>query len=276
MTNRFQPHANYTTEHYEVMVEDNQSFHFDTGIPLLSVHKGWRRGNIHFFLGASGMGKSTLLRTLLVDALNLNNQKINIGVVLSEETAEQFLTEFNVTGKLTHYTKNIYFLPELDRPDIKTPQMWLSEVEKMVTENKIDILFYDNLTTSKLYTNMAVNEQGRYFLAMKALIKRLNVPFVCIGHTGTGINENFTGLIDGDHLRGNKTPLNVSEFFYVIQTVFVGETRHTVIRITKHRAQNPTHKFFKAFYYMNARMFGKFEPLDFEVFKEIFKGRNKL
>ena len=262
--------------HYQVLLDENEKFHFSTGIPFLAAHKGWRRGNVHFVLGSAHTGKSTLLRTLVLDIVAMNDKKFDVGVILSEETPHEFLAEFNASRKLTQEAKDLVFFSEMDSPEIKTADQWGAAVYKMVTENKIDVLFYDNLTTSRLYEGMSVREQSNFFIRIKGLASRLNIPIIVIGHTGGEINENFTGLIDSNHIRGSKTPVNASQFFYIMQAIFIGEERHTIIRVTKHRGQLMKHKLYKAFYYMNARIFGKFEELDFERFREIFKDRNRL
>ena len=66
----------------------------------------------------------------------------------------------------------------MDSPEIKTADQWGAAVYKMVTENKIDILFYDNLTTSRLYEGMSVREQSNFFLRIKGLASRLNIPII--------------------------------------------------------------------------------------------------
>lgn len=274
--NEYQTFKNYTEDHYQILLDDAQRFHYSTGIEFLARHKGWRRGKTHFILGSSGMGKSTLMRTLVADFIRCNDHSKSVGIVLSEETVDQFITEYNATGKLSDTLDNIFILPELDVKKIKNADTWFEHVEKMLDSSEVDIFFYDNLTTSRIYSDLPVNQQGVFYLRLKSLCLKFNIPFVVIGHTQTGINENFKGIIDGDHIRGNRTPYMASEFFYVVQAFHVDSNRYTTIRIVKHRGFNPSEKLFQAIYFKNAKMFGQFEVLNFENFKQIFKERNTL
>ena len=64
---------------------------FPSTFQFLLSHNGWRNGKVHTFLGVSHGGKSTLVRTLVIDALCA---KKKVGLVLSEETKVDFLVEF--------------------------------------------------------------------------------------------------------------------------------------------------------------------------------------
>ena len=141
---------------------------------------------------------------------------------------------------------------------------------------KLEILFLDNLTTSFCYMDRPISEQSIASKAIKELAIKHNIPIVVIAHTGADITENFPQMIEMNHIRGSKTIVNLAEFFYILQSFYVGTERHNILRISKHRGQEVSDRLYKLYYYSKFRLFGKDEILAFGALKEIFKQRNRL
>lgn len=269
--------ANIGQEQMEILCEESKKIHFSTNLPFLSAHKGWRRGNLHIFLGTSHGGKSTLLRTCLVDALSSNSGKTRVGLVLSEESKLDFLTEFNHSGKMGEILDRLFIVSEQDHPEkFSNAKDWFHQVKKMCDLGQIDILFFDNLTTAAMYEGATINDQKTICLGLKRMATTLNIPVVIVAHTGANITDSANGLIEMNDIRYSKMIVNLAQFFYIMQTFKQEDGRYTTLRITKHRGQEVKSTMFQLFYYSSVRLFMEAERIAFSKIKELFKNRNKL
>lgn len=260
-----------TEEELAIWKSENKKIHFRTAFDFLNCHNSWRPGKLHVFLGVSHGGKSTLVRTLVADALHGNKNKV--GIVLSEESEIDFLVEMSESK--FKQTKRLIIFEEMGRK-FKSVDDYFNQLRLFIIENEIDILFIDNITTSYFYMDRSVSEQSYGSLKLKLIASELSIPFIPIAHTGANITENYSGLIEMNDIRGSKTIVNLAEFFYVLQSFFVGTKRYNLIKISKHRGQEVKSRDFQLFYFSSARMFGGDEKISFEKIKDIFKSRNKL
>lgn len=262
--------ANITKEEIELWREEKLKTKFPSAFRFLNAHKGWREGKLHTILGVSHGGKSTLVRTIIIDALEGKNQ---VGIILSEESEIDFLIETSDSGFDKFDNLNIY--EELSK-DFSSASEYMSKVETFIIEYGIKILFLDNITTSFCYMDRKVGEQGIIAKAFKNLAIKYNIPIVIVAHTGAHVTEYYAGLIETNDIRGSKTIVNLSEFFYIMQSFFVGDQRHNTLRIAKHRGQVVMNRMYELYYYSKVKIFGKDELIQFKELKEIYKNRNKL
>lgn len=260
-----------TKEEIDLWKVEKRKTEFNSTFSFLKAHNGWKRGNVHTVLGVSHGGKSTLTRTLIIDALD--SGKRNVSVVLSEENEIDFLIELTDSGFGKY--ENLFVHEELDKTYLSVKE-YLNRLEMFLIESQADILFLDNLTTSFCYMDRKVAEQSIVAKALKNLAIKLNIPIVVIAHTGANVTEHYAGMIEMNDIRGSKTIVNLSEFFYILQSFFVGDKRHNTLRIAKHRGQNVVDRMYELFYYPPVKIFGKDEMLKFADLKEIYKNRNKL
>lgn len=121
-----------------------------------------------------------------------------------------------------------------------------------------------------------INVQSDVSIVLKKFASVKDIPLIIICHTGAQVTTNYNGLIEMNDIRGSKTIVNLSEFFYIMQTFNIGEKRFNTLRITKHRGQEVKNTMFMLYYYAKSRIFAKDEVVDFGKFKELFKQRNKL
>ena len=261
----------------EILRKESLKTQFTTDLTFLGEHNGWRRGNVHVLLGASSGGKSTLLRTCLIDALSSNNGSLKVGVVLSEESKLDFLTELNFCGAITPLLKRLLVFSEQDNPgEIKTQRDWFKHTKTMVEAGEIDILFFDNLTTSITYEAMTVKEQSNMAIALKRFASAMGIPVVIFAHTSAEISETYGRIINMNNIRGCKTIVNLSQFFYIMQSFYTNDARYNTLKITKHRGQEVKDNLFQLIYEPKARVFKESIRLKFDSLKEIFKERNVL
>lgn len=275
--NKIEYSANIGKDQMQILSEASRENHFTTNLAFLASHNGWRRGNIHLFLGTAHGGKSTLLRTCVVDALSSNNGEARVGLVLSEESKLDFLQEFNHSGKMDSILDRLFLISEQDHPELLSePSSWFHEVKRMCQLADIDILFFDNLTTASMYEGARIQTQRDIATGLKRMATRLDIPVVIIAHTGGNVTESTNTLIEMNDIRYSKMIVNLAQFFYVMQTFKQDDARYTTLRITKHRGQECKATMFQLFYYSSVRLFMECERVNFSKVKQLFKDRNKL
>lgn len=265
--------VDFTDDHYKILKDNSKTRHFRSSLPFLNAHNGWRKGKLHVFLGKTSGGKSTLMRTLLVDALDAVGENEKIGLILSEEKTIDFLTEFNWGGKFTELGKRLKVVSETDFPILKKRENWLRLAKRMVDEG-CKVLFYDNPTTSSVYGRL-FEQQSEMAHVYKQFAEKAQVPMVLFAHTN-GVNENYSSLISEDNIRGAKEIVNLAEFFYILQTFNVESLKFTFLRIVKHRGQDIENYNYKLNYIKEFRAYLDVDTVEFKDIKEIFKKRNKL
>jgi len=244
---------------------------FPTDLLFLKGHNGFRRKKMHLLIATSGAGKSTLVRTLVIDLIK-NNPGKKILVYLSEETIEDFKFELSESSYDFSFTKNLFAISEQDFDE--KDKLW-DVLHAFVDENKIDILIFDNITTSKFYNDTTPDKQGRFSAILKHFAQVKNIPVIPIAHTAAGINNNTRCWINEDQIRGAKTIVNLSEFVYILQRFHIEGRIIQTFRIIKHRGQAPEHKTFKLTYSEQERIYIGSQTLNYTAIAEVFKNADR-
>lgn len=257
-----------TIEHY------SNRIYFDSNFKFLNTHKGLRPGEIHTFLGTAGGGKSTLMRTILIDMLE--NTDVKILLLLSEEDRVEFLVQFNKSG-YKHKLERLHIISELDLMEKhKSNRLMWDAIRFHMKEFKPSIFMYDNITTSKMYMDLTVKQQGEFCIGLKTMCKRVNIPFLIVAHANAQVSDSVNRLIEMNDIRGSKSIVNLSHFFYIMQRFHTPEGIFPTLRITKHRSQEAKCKLFSFKYVDKRRIYCQDIEVDFKRFKEVFKSRNVL
>jgi len=259
----------------ELLHEESEKQHYRSVYNFLNSHNGWRKGCVHTILGISHGGKSTLIRSLIFDAIYSCVGKGSVGLWLSEESRKEFLGQLYLTGISPDMLREFFVLSELDI-NVNLASEMFSKLENFIKMYNIKILFFDNITTSFCYDNRSIKEQTLTTKFLKMLAERLNIPVVIIAHTGANVTENHQTLINMNDIRGCKTIVNISQFFYIMQTIYTGKSQFTTFKITKHRGQECENKLYNLIYDPVTRIYREDVFLQFSKFKEIWKDRNKL
>ena len=280
--------ANLTEQQKKMLVGESNKKFFYSAFDFLNNHNGWRNGCLHTFLGTTGAGKSTLVRTLIVDAIQSiqeRKQDSKILIILSEETRIDFLTEIALVNFKVDLNRLVIFSELEALQEYKQKEIVLSQLRLLISEENISLAFYDNITTSVFYEGATVKEQSQYVLNLKSLAIEKNIPLAVIAHTGAQVSDNFHRLIEPNDIRGTKTLVNTSQFLYIMQRFIEDKTdaqgKSTpeitqTLRVTKHRGQDMRSTLYILRYIAKARVYGCDDILPFSDLKEIFKRRNKL
>lgn len=263
----------FTNDEMNQLVASSAEVHFHTRMGFLNAHNGLRRGSVHMVIGTAGGGKSTLIRTLLRDLLfNTKNEQYSIVSWLSEETCTQYKTQLVHGLEPDKRLENCVLISEIDEMD-KGAKHFFDNIEMLSP----DVLIYDNLTTSRFYEGVRPAEQVKYFSKIKEMTSRLNCATIIVAHTAANVNDNQDRLIEPNDIRGNKTVVNMAEFFYVMQR-FQDDTGNffPTITVKKHRGQELVHSMYLLQYEKRLRAFLGDHALEFTKFKEFYKNRRKL
>ena len=269
-------------EYLDILKGQMDTRHVSSKFGFLSAHNGLRNGKLHVMMGSSHSGKSTLLRSLVFDALD-NNPDKKLMVFLSEETTDDFIREIAVSKYRSK--KGLDRLIVYSSFDSKKPTT-LRELVLLVRETSPDIFFFDNITTAAFYEEASVKNQGQMVYVLKDLAKEMNIPFYIVVHTGADVVDNMKRMVEMNDIRGSKQIVNMAEFFYIAQTFhtqsYDGLLRKKIpvirpmIFIKKHRGQDCESRIFYLNYDKQKRIYESDREMEFSEVKIYFKERNHL
>jgi len=267
------------------LLKEREKTYWHSGYHFLTEHKGHRPGNLHLYLGVAHGGKSTLMRSLLIDALKRCDKDKKILIWLSEETENDFLIEFSMALKtfskddakvlfrklLIHSEMNFPELIKFERRGVK----W-AYFQEMVNDKRIDLIFFDNLTTSEFYMDQKIDVQSLFVKELKEEASKCKKPFIMVAHTGADVTENSHRLISMNDIRGCKSIINIVQYCYILQRFQLNDFYYPTLRITKHRGQSVESKMFHLDFNKEMNLYIKDRAIDFVEMKDNFKQRNVL
>lgn len=250
--------------------QEKEEIHFETALNFLNSHNGFRPGKLHTFMGVSSGGKSTLLRSILWD-LNINNPSETIGCIFSEETLDEVKTEVSKIRDECFNPSKITAISELNFDPFA-----FKYFDQFIGDNHLNILAWDNCTTSSLYEGKNPDVQFKVIKEVKKLANRHNIPVIIFAHTDGKINDSYHSLINMNDIRGGKGIVNLSEFFYILQRFEIDSHIFPTIRLTKFRGHDVASRLYYLHYKSDRFIYGGDHSLSFEDFKEAYKKRNVL
>ena len=246
-------------------VEIKSSFNF------LNQVNGLKPGSVSVVLGTTSSGKSTFMRSIIINTLNRNRFK-KIVCYLSEETVSEYTLE------LFKATRGVDFQDRLkiySEQDCKTDQEKSAMMRKAFEEDA-DIIIFDNITTSALYDGRTPQHQSKFSNRLKSYAKKTSKALLCVAHTDGSVSKRMDRMISSSNIRGSKSLSNIAEFFYIIHQMDSGGYLHSYLQIEKHRGQNPDSKLFMMNYNRDKNIYTSDMETSFDSFKKTFKERDAL
>ena len=267
------------------LLKEREKVFWYSDYSFLTEHKGHRPGALHLYLGVAHGGKSTLMRSLLIDALKRCKKEKKILVWLSEETENDFLIEFSMA--LAHLNQidakvllsKILIHSEMNysnifpKSDVKLKYKYFKET---ILNEEIDLILFDNLTTSEFYMDRSIEDQSYFIRDLKEVVSKANKPFIMVAHTGADMTENSHRLISMNDIRGCKSVINIVQHCYILQRFQINDCYYPTLRITKHRGQSVENKMFYLFFDKDRNLYIKDKCINFLELKDNFKRRNVL
>jgi len=251
-------------------------YEFKSDLKVFSDHNGFRRGELHTIIGTKGSGKSTWSKTILSE---LAYQEKGVLLYISEERKNKYLSSLNnffAFSKLSEETikrhlENIVVLGELDSK-ISKEELLFSEMRELIIKADLDILIFDNFTTSFL-SELPINDQSRILRRFKFLADDLNIPVVLFFHTG---KLKDTSRLDGDNVRGSATAINIGSYNYIIAQHKDGLDLRNFIFTEKARYHSKANKnMYEITYQPKAGIFTKCVDFYIESFQYLVSGKEK-
>lgn len=253
---------------------EKESFQHETTLNFLKSHNGHRNGKTHIYLGVSGAGKSTLLRTLARDWL-LNNTFGTMGLWLSEESLEDLKDEIAQIDDESIPWGRVKVLSEMDMVKLDAKQM-AERLKDFVLKDRVDILFFDNITTSNMYAGKRPDIQEKVQDWIKVLCSESDIPFIFFAHTDGLVNDGIKRLIEMNDIRGNKGLVNLAQFFYIMQRFEIDKLFFPTLRVRKYRGYSVEDRLFYLNYDKESSTFHSDHKLPWDEFNLAYKKRNLL
>lgn len=256
---------------YENRLARQQTVEIKSGYNFLNQLNGFKRGSVSVVLGTTSSGKSTFMRSIILDALR-KNKFIRIACYLSEETIGEYSLEIFKATRGVEFEERVKIYSE---QDCRSDEEKAGLLKKAFTE-KSDLLIFDNVTTSALYDGQSPQHQSKFSNKMKAYAKETSKALICVAHTSGSVGKRMNTMITSSDIRGSKSLGNIAEFFYIIHQMETAGRLMNYVQIEKHRGQSPDNKFFILNYDRVKNIYGSDTEVTFVKFKEGFKGRDKL
>lgn len=246
---------------------------------FINDHYGLRKGKVHTLISSSGVGKSTLSRSLIFDMAKENK----VFLYSTEEDLKDTQTMFAMRDADNAILKNIIFCHEGDlEKETSDVNEWLRLLEVKIKNSKCDILFFDNITTSSFYETKKPDVQAQIFSSLRVLARDCAIPLFLIAHTASTVRDDSQTLIRAEDIFGSKSPSRKSQFLYVYQRI-IGQSSPTglttpsypLIRVLKARGYDTQNIYLLGYDFQKNEYTGDAQ-IPNAKFKEIYDERFKL
>lgn len=262
-----------TKEQMKLIVAESQTTFFKTRFQFLREVNGLRPRLLTGLLAGTHSGKSTLLKSIIIDTIETHRCL----VWLSEEFIEDYQIGLFFDNK-DYNMDNLCFIeekrPEEEMKAANSAEKLIAYIEKQIIQTNSKALFIDNITTSKAYERFGVNGQGDFIFALSEMAYRLAIPVVYVCHTNKKVTEGISRFIDGEDVRGSAQSFMQATIFFVLQRFTCGKKINSFINIKKYRFSRPKDTFFLLEY--RDKCFRRDAPISFEKLDEFFCARNYL
>ena len=242
---------------------------FNSQFSFLKDHKGLRKGQYHLFLGTTGSGKSSLVRSIICELASWHK----VAFLSTEENHNDFKWKLGKSDLEDYDKKNIeFFMEDDDYPDIDT---YFTMLENFLVMIKAEVLVFDNFTTSWL-SRQPTWIQEKAPSMMLRLARKLDIPLIVVAHTGKNNKASNGELLDADNVRGNQTLVNRAPYLYIMQNFKDDDGRwYPILRIRKARFHKQD-VIYALSYDMIKECYIKDKEIPFDKVLEIYRKRARL
>lgn len=257
---------------FAAIQDEMNNTYFKSGLDVFSDHNGFRRGEVHTFVGTKGSGKSTWAKTLLSE---MAWSEKGVLLYISEEDTEKYVLALNRMFRLNkstaletkRYLDNIIILSEMEA-SITEQETFFNHVEEVIKACEIDAFVFDNFTTAFL-SELNINEQSRLLRKFKEIAIKYNIPVILFFHTSKNTDPR---KLDGDSIRGSATAINIGSYNYVIYQHKDTSAIRNFIHTEKARYHNKANKkVYEVMYNYDLGIFTKCSKITMQDYKEIVK-----
>lgn len=245
---------------------------WESRFQFLLCHNGLRPSRVHWLLGTTGSGKTTILKSVMGDSA----REYPVLIYTTEEDVKRYGPGILKASPQVP-RENLKFMSEREIPpdcrsDLKKLLTWF---ESRIIESGCRLVFMDNLTTSVFFSQrFGIAGQEEAVLKLSEISERLEVTFFIALHTEKKVTDNMGRLIMGEDCRGTQQSFIKADFFYILQRFEVGNVYHPFIRVVKHRDYEPKERSY-LLSYANG-VYTKDQSVSFDKMNEVFIQRNVL
>lgn len=226
-----------STDEQELIKATLKNQDFFSRYNFLNSHYGLRNSQLHILVGESGKGKSTLLRSIILDTAHHENSL----VILSEEDCDSFKYQINlyancdkIKRNVAKTLKNIKVFSELDNDldPIRHFSHYFAKIRRFIESYNIKSLFYDNISTGIFSEEFQI--QSKVIKEFKKIAIDFEIPVFIISHPKK--NALFSDiLLKKDHISGNRCMSTIPENIYTLNACHNLFPKKTYILIDKAR-----------------------------------------
>jgi hypothetical protein len=262
----------------QAAVEDSKKRHFNTTFEHLGKHYGFRRGCFSLYMGTTSCGKSSLMKTLSSQAASTPGVKVLHW--LSEEKKEKYAKGMDLycqAASIDITTIKWFEESSLDMATYKKHDDFLQAFKDIVVASECDILFLDNISTSRLYgAETPLWDQAKTVTALKRLSQDLDIAIVCVIHASSKVSDNMGRLFTTEDVRGSRTIGIEASYFYSLQKFTRNNEIFTTLRTLKFREHDNAGGTYLLKYDPRFSVYTGDMEIDFEKVNQIFKNRDFL
>lgn len=242
---------------------------WDSRFSFLNAHYGIRPSRIHYLIGTTGTGKSSVLEAIIGDS----SIEHPTAVISTETDAMRYIPAIEEARRDSSKNVNFVFEKTINPEITINPERYLGWIEDMIVDSGVKAVFLDNLTTSCLYSGNFASQQNAS-KRLTTLAGKLDIALFVIAHTKAEVTDNMNRPINGEDIRGPKTPFIEADFFYVFQRWVIGKNFFPVMTTVKHRGYKTLDKL-HMLNFQNGIYTGD-KKVEFEDVNRIFCQRNQL
>jgi hypothetical protein len=258
---------------------ETQERHFFTSFEHLAAHRGFRKGVISGYIGSTGCGKSSLMKTLALQSVTGGNP-INATYWLSEESINKYgMTLKRYVDETNAPYHRIRFFEEssMDHVALRTHEYFLEAFRDIVKSDGSEIVFIDNASTSRLYKgDIGFVNQGKTVEFLKNMAKEMDIAIVFLAHTGPKVSDNMGRLITAEDIRGSKDLVIQASYLYILQKFTSSGHVFLTLRTVKSRDHQGAFGNYVLKYDQNLGVYTGDVKVEFEEINRIFKARDHL
>lgn len=258
--------------------EDSKKRHFFSSFNHLDAHFGIRRGCYSLYMGTTGCGKSSLVKTVGIQASSTPHTKVLFW--LSEEKKAKYAKGMDTYCEMMGLPlENIAFFEEssIDKGLVRTHQEFLSYFGEVVCMANADIVIIDNISTSRFYgSQTSLKEQGQTVEFFKKTSQEMDIAIVAVIHTSSDVSDNMGRMFTTEDVRGLKSIALEASYFYAIQRFTRNGEIYNFLRTLKFREHANAAGTYHLKYDLKTSLYVSDEKVDFEMVKRIFKESDRL
>lgn len=275
-TNPYTGIQKYTGDGLDELVEYYETSHLpETRFTFIQAHKSFHGGQMYLLIGTTGVGKSTLVRTILADLMMGGR----VFWFSTEEKMSQFLFKMgkldpNIRKPLKEnvdfYHEDFILEPFLATEREPTINEYIKAIDVAWKKSNAKIFFYDNLTCGIFHEHPT--KAQTFIRAFRKWMSDNNVPIFAICHTDKKTKDGM--LFESSDMRGNSIIAIKAEYAYCVgrftKEGLAGTTVDHFLRVDKSRNHDGVKEIYMLHYNFKEKCYQGDTRWDWDKFSKAY------